>query len=64
MLHKTRKERDKLKIIIEADSKEIADLVLKLQNRHIEEKEVELYPNPKDLVSTLAESIRDMCEAN
>ncbi len=64
LLHKTRKERDKLKIIIEADSKEIADLVLKLQNRHIEEKEVELYPNPKDLVSTLAESIRDMCEAN
>ena len=53
-----------MKIIIEADSKEIADLVLKLQNRHIEEKEVELYPNPKDLVSTLAESIRDMCEAN
>lgn len=59
---KTRKERDKLKIIIEADSKEIADLVLKLQNRHIEEKEVELYPN--NSYSTLTETIRGMREAN
>ena len=55
---------EKMKITIEADSKEIADLVLKLQNRHIGEKEVELYPNPKDLVPTLAEAIRGMRGAN
>lgn len=63
-LSKMQKESEKMKITIETNSKEIADLVLKLQNRHIEEKEVELYPNPKDLVSTLAETIRGMCEDN
>lgn len=62
-LSKMQKESEKMKITIETNSKEIADLVLKLQNRHIEEKEVELY-NPKDLVPTLAEAIRGMCEAN
>ncbi len=41
-----------MKITIETNSKEIADLVLKLQNRQSVEKTVEvaLFPNPKELL--------------
>lgn len=51
-----------MKITIEADYKEIADLVLKLQNRQIVKKTVELYP--KNSGSTFAEAIRGILEVN
>ena len=53
-----------MKITIEAESKEIADLVLNLQNRQSAEKTVEVELYPKKLSSTRVEAIRGMCEAS
>ncbi len=51
-----------MKLTIEAESKEIADLVLKLQNRQDVKKTVNLYPDGSN--STHAEAIRGMHENN
>lgn len=53
-----------MKIIVEAEVKEIADLVSELQNRQSIEKTVEVEIYPKNFSSTHLEAIRGMREDN
>lgn len=60
--HKVRKEREKMKITIEAESKEITDFVISLQSWRVAKKTVDLFP--KNFNSTLAEAIRRASKHN